>query len=1269
MINFYFKDFYYICKIKRTFDAFYKIYLLKQFFLIFIFLLIVCIIQAQSDTSFWFAAPDIQGNGSTPPQDEPIYLKLGAGTLGAKVDICIPAASKCTTVTVNPNSNLPVNLTAWKASLETTPNSAQNKGLYIKSNNKITAYYEPGSPWSTEIFSLKGKNALGKDFYVPFQTFYQSGGDAGHTAYGSIVFGATEDNTKITITPTKDLINHLAASGSFDIILNKGQTYALKTTGTGKTSNPAGTHIISDKSITVTIDDDNLMYGSCYDLAGDQIVPNTQAGQDYVFVNSGLREFPSTDPYAMSDANFGDRFYIMGTEDNTQIQIYKYTAGGTNPPTTTVTATINKGQQYEFVYNIAIGGKFLPISTFMHATKPVTVLQMSGISCEASAAVLPPVGCTGSQDINFNVNNYGSSSNSGLISIFLITKDGNQSGFKLEINGKDKTSSIPVFFVNKGGYATAIVTFQKGQIENDLGIPFGQNALCRITNSKGIFHAGLFEAAEGTVGASYGYFSDYNKSGVTTDINTFNGCSVQIDLSLTKPSATNIHWSTGETTPKITTSLNVVFVSYDDATCAAVDTFKVHRSVPTDLGPDKAFCPNNGETVTLDATHAYAKSYKWSTNETTAKITTNKIGIYTVSVTIAGPCTQTKSIRLKSSCQVSVNIIPSKNPICFGDSVTLVADASGGDQPYKFLWNTGSTNDTIQVKLYSDSTFKVTVTDANPRVDSSEVKIIVNHTTVSSFNDKCSNDKPFALTGGNPVGGTYMGQGISGGLFDPASASTGLNKIIYSINGCKDSNYININHAPTVDAGKDVVICAGDSTVLTSNGTGTSFQWSPTNETTASIKVAPVTITMYFVTATDNGCSNKDSVTVDLTTRPQAEAGKDTALCEKQIIQLTASGGLNNFQYKWSTHETTPVITVSPAQKKTFSVTVYNGLDCFSKDTIVVDVYSIPIAYAGQDTTICQGSIAKLNGSGGVLYMWSDSQIGSQISVTPQVTTTYKLSVSSIHNCKSVDTVIVHVISTPSPPQMDDVTICLNEKDSAVLVIQNPNPSYIYKWFGSVVGNDSIGFGSNLHVKNINISQSKYIGVFTKEGCTGTSRKQVNVNVGEIPVASISVDPLPVWQRAKVRLIDSTKSKIISWIWSLGQRESSMTGKEIYYSYDEPGKSTVKLMVKNADYCKDTTELELDVLPIIDIFVPDAFTPNDDGKNDMLWVRGPVVTMKFYVYNQWGFLVFSTEKQSEGWDGKYNGQTQPEGNYVFKLTVTTVYYKTLFLQGIVSLIR
>ena len=94
------------------------------------------------------------------------------------------------------------------------------------------------------------------------------------------------------------------------------------------------------------------------------------------------------------------------------------------------------------------------------------------------------------------------------------------------------------------------------------------------------------------------------------------------------------------------------------------------------------------------------------------------------------------------------------------------------------------------------------------------------------------------------------------------------------------------------------------------------------------------------------------------------------------------------------------------------------------------------------------------------------------------------------------------------------------------------------------------------------------------------------------------------------------------------------------------------------------------IRPSSSIFVPKAFSPNGDGHNDILYVRGEYVqSIDFMVFNGWGIKVFETTDINTGWDGKFEGKIQPNGNYTYILTATTSDGKTVTLQGIVTLIR
>ncbi|MCU0323403.1 MAG: hypothetical protein MUE72_13370, partial [Chitinophagaceae bacterium] len=128
---------------------------------IFVFLLI-CFVQtnAQTGTEFWFAAPEVTQNHG----DRPIFLRFTALDQAAIVNVYQPAISSTALFTINiaANSSQSINLTSSIASIENDqPNQISTKGLFIKSTSKVSVYYEVASSINTDIFVLKGSNALG----------------------------------------------------------------------------------------------------------------------------------------------------------------------------------------------------------------------------------------------------------------------------------------------------------------------------------------------------------------------------------------------------------------------------------------------------------------------------------------------------------------------------------------------------------------------------------------------------------------------------------------------------------------------------------------------------------------------------------------------------------------------------------------------------------------------------------------------------------------------------------------------------------------------------------------------------------------------------------------------------------------------------------------------------------------------------------------------------------------------------------------------------
>ena len=177
---------------------------------------------AQYDSLFWFAAPD----ASASHEENPARFRVSTADQPATVIIDQPANSAFPSVTYNMGANETRTYTINNVGQVENfiPNIIQDKGLRVRSSGLITCYYEIGQLFNVDYFALKGRNALGQEFVIPGQNYwnitYQS-------AYKSFDIVATEDNTIITIIPATAIEGH-GAKESYKIKMNHGQTYSAR---------------------------------------------------------------------------------------------------------------------------------------------------------------------------------------------------------------------------------------------------------------------------------------------------------------------------------------------------------------------------------------------------------------------------------------------------------------------------------------------------------------------------------------------------------------------------------------------------------------------------------------------------------------------------------------------------------------------------------------------------------------------------------------------------------------------------------------------------------------------------------------------------------------------------------------------------------------------------------------------------------------------------------------------------------------------------------
>lgn len=444
-----------------------------------LFLLALCNISiAQTDTEFWVAAPGLTTqHGNMGGRIKHIVVSTMGNS--ATVTVSIPANPTFDpiVVTLPPYTTERIDLFEYNNLIENKlPDVVQNKGILVKSTDNISAYLEVLELQNPDIFALKGRHALGTEFYVPMQNkldnqLYTD------PARGSIDIVATENNTTVTITPTVDVSKAdgtvYSAGVPFTVVLQRGQTYSVRADSETGAAHPAGTKITSTKPIAVSIKDDSVIAGG-WDLIGDQLVPVTVVGSQYIVMRGNLNH-----PNETVNKEFT---YVVPVQDNTQIFANGVLLG-----------TFNAGQQVPVGLTATDNYMVIQSDNF----KKFYAFHISGSSNEIAGALLPPTDqCSGNSRIGFSYS-YGATGQDLYINI--MVQKGAETGFL--VDGAVASWLNPASFVTTPDGIWSVARF--GPL-NATHLAEGPH---EIVNTKGLFHMGYINYTG--PGALYGYFSDF----------------------------------------------------------------------------------------------------------------------------------------------------------------------------------------------------------------------------------------------------------------------------------------------------------------------------------------------------------------------------------------------------------------------------------------------------------------------------------------------------------------------------------------------------------------------------------------------------------------------------------------------------------------------------------------------------------------------------------------------------------------------------------------
>lgn len=673
----------------------------------------------------------------------------------------------------------------------------------------------------------------------------------------------------------------------------------------------------------------------------------------------------------------------------------------------------------------------------------------------------------------------------------------------------------------------------------------------------------------------------------------------------------------------------------------------------------------------------------------------------------------------------NVSVVASPNDtICAGESLILTGSGASS-----YVWDNGVSNGVSFIPT-SNQTYKVVGT-SNGCKDSTTIDVVLLTNPVVSIVSLTSNTicsgTAITLSGSGAVSYTWNNGVADGVSFTPTVTQTyevtGTSGV-----GCTDTESITVTvvSGPTVTASAGLTtVCAGTPVSLSASGADV-YSWDNGGGAGSTVIVTPNITTDYTVTGTQTSTNCTDASVITITVNPLpsvvAISTPNDTLCLGENLTLTGSGAST---YSWNNGVIDGIIFTPSLGQVQYILTGTDLNNCVNRDTVNVRVTQPPtIGALGPLGALCSGDPATLTGTGATTYVW-DNGVVDGVSFTPPNTQLYTVIGTDANNCTGTASIQLTVNQSPNVSAFSSAggnSLC--EGDTLTLTATGNGQSY--SWDNNV--QDASPFipsvGTNVYIvtatsANSCTSQASVtVVVNEQEDATITPLESL---CGDVEIQTlIGVTPNGLWQG--LGIINSATGEFDASIAGEGSHEIIYTTTGICNDADtisievfqelivntygdsvcfgdmdgnirveviqgvEPysflwateettpslsniGEGVYQVFVQDANNCIKDIDVIVFTTEVCNyhVFLPNIFSPNGDGINDELLVRGKgFESLEFFIFDRWGNKMFESTDKEKGWDGTNSGKKVAAGVYVYYVSIKYFDGSVITKEGNVS---